>query len=248
MKYRYLWGCGLVALLSSVVFAQDSTGSRLKQQFLQTVQLGGTTAKAPRSKDARLNTALVDRLSACYEAETHQTVSETEHNLLTQYAPELTMQFATPLAQLGCELSGHASEDCIAKLSQLDCEPLAVVIRAQGWDRAPSPAMEAAIAKYTQRLSGRYVACQSGEKDSNEETTIREEHLAMSMAVQISMLLTTGQCSLQEAGLQDCFGDIAAPKVCDKLTELAKHSRLPRFCPGLLDCSAEPAIIDQIAN
>ena len=236
-------------LAASLASAQDASaaGKQIAQQYQQSMlPLGGKTT--PRSNDPRLSAAFVDKLAACYTQETKAPLPEKSHTLLVEYAPELVLQFTAAFKGTACDLTKRASEGCLSQVNALPCEPFANVIRAQGCDRAPSPAMQAAIAKYTDRLAGRYVACRAGGEQDVEASSVRSDHLAKSAAVQISMLLSTGQCSLVDAQLQNCVAKIAAPDACSDLVEHAKQARLPRFCSDFLDCSQEPLLVGKIAK
>ena len=188
------------------------------------------------------------QLGACYRQETGQAPAAKESVLLAQYAPELVLQLSAAFQGTVCDPKQPASDACLAQLAALPCEPLAAAIRARGWDRAPSPAMEAAIAKYSDRLVSRYMACRAGPEHDMEEASVRTEHMATRTALQISLQITTGQCNLDEAQLQACLGLIAAPDACAQLLQHAAQSRLPRFCAHFVDCSAEPALVGKIAH
>jgi hypothetical protein len=220
---------------------------KLARAMLDAVQLA-PDAKRERSSDPRLTAMFVDKVAECYHAESGQPLAGEDRALLVEYAPELVPQFRAALRGTSCENGKSASDACISELSKLDCEPLAQVVRSSGWDRAPSPEMEAAIDAYTIQLSARYVSCQSGGAAEDEESKIRAEYLSHSSSLQIGMLLTTGQCSLAMDQLQPCLDRVAASDACDGLIAHAAASRLTRFCAQFLDCSAEPALVQKIAK
>lgn len=240
----------LAALAWSVtVSAEDHprAAPKLARAMLAAVQLE-PDAKRERSTDPRLTAMFVDKVAECYYAESGQPLGGEDRALLVQYAPELVPQFRAALRGTSCDVGKPASDACISELSKLECEPLAQVVRSSGWDRAPSPEMEAAISTYTTQLTARYVACQNGGAAEDEESKLRAEYLSHSSSLQIGMLLTTGQCSLAIEQLQPCLDRVAATDACDGLIAHAAASRLTRFCAQFLDCSAEPALVQKIAK
>jgi hypothetical protein len=220
---------------------------KLARELLAAVRLEPDTQRE-RSSDPRLTAMFVDKVAECYRAESGQPLGGEDQALLLEYAPELLPHFRAALRGTSCDMAKPASDACISELSKLDCEPLAQVVRASGWDRAPSPEMEAAIGTYTTQLTERYVACQSGGAVEDEESKLRAEYLSHSSSLQIGMLLTTGQCALDMAQLQPCLDRVAAGDACEGLIAHAAASRLTRFCAQFLDCSAEPALVRTIAK
>jgi hypothetical protein len=238
-----------VLALCATVHAEDRPRAvpKLAQQFMAAVKLEPDT-KRERTADPRLAAMFVDKIAECYHAESGQPLGGEDRALLVAYAPELLPQFRAALRGTSCEPDKPASDTCLSDLSKLECEPLAQIVRTSGWDRAPSPEMEAAISTYTAQLAGHYVACQSGGAAEDEESKIRAEYLSQSSGLQIGMLLTTGQCSLAIEQLQPCLERIAALDACEALAAHAAASRLTRFCTHFLDCSAEPALVQKIAK
>jgi hypothetical protein len=235
---------------TGTVYAQDAgvRGSPIVEKFTAALNIApADPAKKPKV-DAALVSAFVVKVGLCYRAEVGKPLSETDRTLLHEFGPELVVQFASALNDTGCDAHQPPSEACVQHIDQLDCDTLAEVVRNNGWDRAPSPEMEAAIDRYTTELSMRYLACQAGNEIDVEVHKIRAEYLSHSASVQIAMLLTTGQCTLNMEQLEPCLTRMASHNICPGVLEHAKHSRLPRFCSEFLDCSAEPALVGKIAQ
>jgi hypothetical protein len=247
---KALLGFMVGALVCVVASAQDAgvRDSAVVKQFQQTLQLVPDRGKNPPAIDARVLSWLVSKMTVCYQAETGRVLRPEDRALLVEFAPDLALQFREAFRGTNCQLGQAESPACMTALDQLDCEPFAKVVRSSGWDRAPSPEMEAAIAKYTQQLAVRYLGCRSGVTFDEEEVRVRAEHTAHSAALQISMSLTTGQCTLALEKLDHCLESVAAADACQGINERAKHSQLPRFCDDFVDCSAEPAIVGKVAQ
>jgi hypothetical protein len=239
-----------IALAGVAVHAQDAgiRDSAIVKQFQQNLQLVPDKAKKAPAIDARVLSWLVSKMTVCFQAETGRVLHAEDRALLVEFAPELALQFREAFHGTTCQLGSAESAACMTALDQLDCEPFAKVVRASGWDRAPSPEMEAALAKYTQQLAVRYLGCRSGVTYDEEEVRVRAEHTAHSAALQISMSLTTGQCTLAMEKLDRCLERVAATDACEGINERAKHSQLPKFCDEFVDCSAEPAIVGKVAQ
>jgi hypothetical protein len=245
----YTLGIAL-ACVAARAKAQDAgvPGSSIVKQFQQNLQLVPDKAKKVPAVDPRVLSWLVSKMTVCYQAEVGRVLRADDRALLAEFAPELALQFREAFRSAGCQLVQAESPACMTALDQLDCEPFAKVVRSSGWDRAPSPEMEAAIAKYTQQLAVRYLGCRSGVTYDEEEVRVRAEHTAHSAALQISLSLTTGQCTLAMEKLDRCLENVAATDACPGINERAKQSQLPRFCDEFVDCSAEPALVGKVAQ
>lgn len=232
---------------SAAAHAQDGGRKEPKvvQDFAQVVQLA-PDKKPAAEVDVRLLEGFVNKLAACYRAETQQPLAAADRALLVEYAPDLVSQFSAALRGTTCDPKRPATDQCLVELGKLPCEPFAQVVRNNKWDLRLSPEMEAAVAKYTTKLAARYMACGQGATLDDEEAKVRTDYGAQSGTVQVSMLLTTGQCSLHLPKLETCLQRIEAADACKSMQELAKRSRLPRYCNEFLDCSAEPALVDAI--
>lgn len=239
-----------IGLACVAVQAQDAgvRDSAIVKQFQQNLQLVPDKAKPAPAVDARVLSWLVTKMTVCYQAETGRVLKAEDRALLVEFAPELALQFREAFRGTGCQLAQGESAACMTALDQMDCEPFAKVVRSSGWDRAPSPEMEAAIDKYTRQLAVRYLGCRTGVQLDEEEVKVRAEHTAHSAALQISMTLTTGQCTLAMEKLDRCLERVAASDACEGINDRAKHSQLPRFCDEFVDCSAEPALVGKVAH
>ena len=238
-----------LALLAcgAAVHAQDAglEHPKVVQDFARAVQLA-PEQKPPPNVDTRLVLGFVNKLAACYRQETQQPLADGDRALLVEYAPELVLQFSAAFRGTACDPKKPVTDPCLAELGKLPCEPFAQVVHDNKWDLKLSPEMEAAVAKYAAKLAARYMACQQGGTFDEEESKVRTDYSAHSGTVQVSMLLTTGQCSLQLPKLETCLQRIEAADACQSIQEHAKRSRLPRYCNEFLDCSAEPALVDAI--
>lgn len=254
-----LVGRTLLALLlcHGAAHAQDAgtnrasgpaANSAIVKQFQQNLQLVPDKAKKAPAIDPRLLSWLVSKLTVCYQAEVGRVLRPEDRTLLVEYATELAQQFREAFRGTPCEIGPALTPACLSALDKLDCEPFAKVVRSNGWDRAPSPEMEAAIAKYTEQLGARYLGCRAGANYDPEEAKLRSEYIAHSAALQVSMLLTTGQCTLAMEKLDACLESVAADDACKPINERAKRSQLPRFCDEFVDCSAEPAMVGNMAQ
>jgi hypothetical protein len=245
-RYWLLVVCaiGLVAAVN----AQDrGKANALAKQYAQSLQLGPAEAAQPKV-DARLVAWFVGHVAQCFRSESGAALDPEDGALVREYAPALLMQFRSAFGATSCDPSKPVTDACLAELSKIDCEPFARAVHAAGWDRAPSPAMEAAVDKYSQRLATHYLACQSGGSPENEESTIRAEYMTHSTSLQIAMLLTTGQCTLDLNHFRPCLESIDGADACKSLSALAQRSHLSRFCAEFLDCSAEPSLVGKIAK
>ena len=252
-------GCALILLLLCHLpsGAQDAgpapaaptpANSTIVKQFQQNLQLVPDKAKKAPAIDPRLLSWLVSKLTVCYQAEVGRVLRPEDRALLVEYAPELAQQFREAFRGTPCEIGPSLTPACMTALDKLDCEPFAKVVRTNGWDRAPSPEMQAAIAKYTTELGARYLSCRAGANYDPEEARVRAEYIAHSTALQVAMLLTTGQCTLAMEKLDACLESVAASDACKPINERAKQSQLPRFCDEFVDCSAEPALVGKVAQ
>jgi hypothetical protein len=239
-----------VCLLGATCVAHAQDGNKaasIAKQFAKTLQIGADKQPAP-AIDPRLKSWIVAKLAQCYQTETGKPLDEQDRALLTDAASALVLEFHAAFTGTTCDPTKPVSPDCLEQLETIPCEPFAQAVHAAGWDRAPSPEMEAAIDKYALHLGDRYLSCQSGAGYDVEEAKVRSEYSAHSTSVQIAMLLTTGQCSLEMTQLNPCLYRIAAPDACKELAEYAKRSRLPRFCDEFLDCSAEPSLVGKVTK
>jgi hypothetical protein len=228
--------------------AQDANkASVIAKQFAKTLQIDGEK-KPAAAIDPQLKSWFVAKVAQCYQSETGKPLDEQDRALLAEDAAELVPEFRAAFSGTTCDPAKPVSAECAAQLEKIACEPFAQAVSAAGWDRAPSPEMEAAIDKYALHLGDRYLSCQSSAGYDVEEAKVRSEYSAHSTSVQIAMLLTTGQCSLQMTQLNPCLYRVAAPDACKELAEYAKHSRLPRFCDEFLDCSAEPSLVGKVTK
>jgi hypothetical protein len=84
----------LLVLLSALgctrALAQDAsrTGKQVAERYQQSLQLSGGKP-LPRSSDARLHAAFLEKVAACYTHETNAPLPEKSRSLLNEYAPEL---------------------------------------------------------------------------------------------------------------------------------------------------------------